>query len=301
MKRHCINPNCKSSNPKLARIVRNGFYFRRSDHRKITRYRCLNCNRYYSSASFDPNFRQKRRDLNAIIKRSLCSGISQRRLAFNLGINSKTIVRKFRILAGDAASSHQKWLKQFENDQIKHIQFDDLETSEHTKCKPLSVTLAVNEKTREILGFKISTMPAKGRLIHIAKRKYPYRMDERHKNWRSFFHELKPYIYENAALKSDENPFYVTPVKIAFPNAIHIRFPGARGSISGQGELKKLVFDPLFTLNHTCAMLRANLNRLFRRTWCTTKNIQGLKDHLNLFIAFYNQEYLPTCAIKGGS
>ena len=43
--------------------------------------------------------------------------------------------------------------------------------------------------------------------------------------------------------------------------------------MTGQGELRDKRFDPMFALNHTCAMLRANINRLFRRTWCTSKRI----------------------------
>ncbi|EQC44199.1 hypothetical protein [Bacteriovorax sp. Seq25_V] len=47
-----------------------------------------------------------------------------------------------------------------------------------------------------------------------------------------------------------------------FPEAEYRRYKGGRGCIAGQGELKKLRFDPLFTLNHTCAMFRSNINRL---------------------------------------
>ena len=48
-------------------------------------------------------------------------------------------------------------------------------------------------------------------------------------------------------------------------------------------------FDPLFSLNHTCAMLRANVNRLIRRTWCTTKKLQPLIDHLEIYTKYHNQ------------
>ena len=62
--------------------------------------------------------------------------------------------------------------------------------------------------------------------------------------------------------------------------------------MTGQGELKKLRFDPLFALNHTCAMLRANINRLFRRTWCTTKKKECLEDHLAVYMDFHNRVLL---------
>ena len=53
--------------------------------------------------------------------------------------------------------------------------------------------------------------------------------------------------------------------------------------------MKQLRFDPLFSLNHTCAMLRANINRLFRRTWCTTKRKDRLEQHLAVYMDFHNR------------
>jgi hypothetical protein len=36
-------------------------------------------------------------------------------------------------------------------------------------------------------------------------------------------------------------------------------------------------------------MLRANMNRLFRKTWCTTKTPAGLIDHLSLYVGYHNR------------
>jgi hypothetical protein len=172
---------------------------------------------------------------------------------------------------------------------LSQIQFDDLETSEHTKCKPVSVTLAVDPKTRKILKFQVSAMPAKGHLAEISRRKYGIRVDERPAHWELFMRELVPYVRPECVWTSDENPHYPRHLKRHHPEAIHIQVKGGRGCISGQGELKKLRFDPLFALNHTCAMLRANMNRLFRRTWCTSKTRRGLLDHLCLYISYHNR------------
>jgi hypothetical protein len=76
------------------------------------------------------------------------------------------------------------------------------------------------------------------------------------------------------------------------PGAWYERFKGERGSVAGQGELKKVYRDPLFAINHTCAILRANINRLIRKTWCTTKKKDNLQRHLDLFIAYFNTVYL---------
>ncbi|MDR3607717.1 MAG: hypothetical protein P4M08_10090 [Oligoflexia bacterium] len=105
--------------------------------------------------------------------------------------------------------------------------------------------------------------------------------------------EFIPYVREDCHWTSDENPHYPYYLKRHHPSATHTRVKGGRGAITGQGELKKLRFDPLFSLNHTCAMLRANLNRLFRRTWCTTKTKQGLIDHLSMYVSYHNRVLTP--------
>jgi hypothetical protein len=42
-------------------------------------------------------------------------------------------------------------------------------------------------------------------------------------------------------------------------------------------------------------MTRANMNRLFRRTWCTTKLPARLADHLAIYAVFHNK-MLPRSA-----
>lgn len=172
------------------------------------------------------------------------------------------------------------------------LEFDDLETSEHTKLKPLSVTLAVEAETRFIRGFKVSRMPAKGLLAALSRKKYGKRADHRPRGRKELFEEIKKYVHPRAKIKSDENPHYPRDVKKHFPDAEHIAYKGQRGSVVGQGELKKIRFDPLFSLNHTCAMLRANLNRLFRRTWCTTKKPERLALHIAMYVVFHNETLL---------
>jgi hypothetical protein len=169
------------------------------------------------------------------------------------------------------------------------VEFDDQETSEHTKCKPLSITLAVESKSRRILAFEISQFHAKGHLAKIALKKYGRRRDTRAPARKRLFESLRPLVNERATFKSDQNPHYGPDVKKYFPKVTHEAFKGQRGSIVGQGELKKIRFDPLFSLNHTCAMTRANMNRLFRRTWCTTKHPQGLKHHFAIYAVYHNE------------
>lgn len=291
MKRQCPDPVCPSqlSTPPFTQPIRKGSYFRKSDGQRVQRYFCRNCRRHFSSAVFGACYRQKKRKLNHRLRLLLNSGISQRRAALLLGINRKTVVRKFRFLALQARESQKEWLKSLELNPLSLIQFDDLETSEHSKCKPLSVALAVDPKTRKILSFQVSSMPAKGHLAKVSQKKYGPRPDLRPMGWNALFLSLKPIVHPHSSWLSDENPHYPRHLFRHHPEASHSTVKGRRGCIAGQGELKKIGFDPLFALNHTCAMLRANLNRLFRKTWCTTKNQAGLRDHLALYVDYHNR------------
>jgi transposase-like protein len=289
----CPYPNCiLIAKPSLVSrpIIRKGSFFRSSDSRRITRYYCKQCCRNFSNASAKLSKFQKKRRITPVLLKLLNSGVSQRRSAMILKVDRKTVVRRFRYLAKLEQAKHERWLTQtYKGRPLSYVQFDDLETSEHTKCKPLSVALAVDPETRKILNFKVNPMPAKGLLSKIALHKYGYRRDERAKGWDQMMKELKPWVCENAIFRSDSNPHYPKFLFRHHPHAHHETSLGGRGAVTGQGELKKLRFDPLFALNHTCAMLRANINRLFRRTWCTTKNRQGLIDHLSIYVTYHNR------------
>lgn len=290
-----VCPYCSRSSAFPACITRSGFFRRNCDGAKLIRYKCR-CKRYFSTATFDNCYRQKKRHLNKKIAIYLASSNSQRRVARNLGINKNTVAKKFLFVSVLALEILPEFNLKFP--RAKEIQFDDLETFEHTKLKPLSVTLAVEEGTRRFLGFAVSEMPAKGRLAYLSRKKYGRRIDRRSIGRKKLFSALKEFIEPNAVIKSDQNPHYPKDIKTHFPKAVHVGFKGQRGSTTGQGELKKVRWDPLFSLNHTCAKMRADINRLFRKTWCTTKRRDYLVFHIALFANYHNESLKKLKPIK---
>jgi transposase-like protein len=285
---HC--PHCISVSPRpdsRPRVRRSGSFYRRSDSRTVQRFVCLKCKKGFSFATLSPCYLQNKRHFNERVRRQLCSGMSQRRTAKVLGLNRKTVVRKFLFLCTQTQKSLALFHKHRPLAQI--VEFDDLETFEHTKCKPLSVTLAVEYKTRRILGFSVSQMPCKGKLARISVKKYGFRRDDRAQGRQDLFEQIKPLIKPGALIKSDKNPHYPKDVKRHFPDSVHETHKGRRGCIVGQGELKKIGRDPLFSLNHTCARLRDDIKRLVRRTWATTKKPERLHAHLMIYSLYHNQ------------
>jgi hypothetical protein len=180
---------------------------------------------------------------------------------------------------------------------IEEVQFDELETYEHTKMKPLSVPLAVDAKTRRILAFQVCSMPAKGLLAKKSVQKYGPRKDERPQAINRLLSQVRQKTRGLKLVRSDSNPHYPARVREQLPEVEHRREAGRSSREDGQGELKQGGFDPLFSLNHTCAQLRANINRLIRKTWCTTKRPDRLALHLALYAQFHNRRLpLPSTA-----
>ena len=288
-----MHPNCPicQSAPEYSlirpKVVCFGFFRRKSDSRVIQRYRCTQCRKAFSRATFHSCYRQNKRHINFRLRALLCSGVSQRRSAQILNISRTTVVRKFLFLGKQSEME----LAQMNSDRspVREMEFDDLETFEHSKCKPISVPLSVESKSRYILGFEVASMPAKGKLVAKAIRKYGPRHDGRALARSALFKKISPVLAPGALIRSDQNPHYPTSVRKYFPKSPHETHKGRRGCIVGQGELKKIGFDPLFSLNHTCAKFRADINRLFRRTWCTTKKIERLKIHIAIYSVFHNQ------------
>lgn len=272
------------------KIIGFGSFIRQSDLSRQKRYRCLGCKKTFSDASRNLCFGQKKRHLNPNIFEAFASGVSQRRLTKILRVNRKTIVRKFIFLGLVADRIICIERKLFP--PVKEMQFDDLETFEHSKLKPLSVTMAVEKNTRRILGFSVARMPAKGLLVKRSLKKYGRRSDERKYFRDRLFKEIRECLAPAVVIESDSNPHYLQSVKKHFPEAQYLQYLGRRGCVVGQGELKSGGFDPLFSLNHSFAMLRANINRLFRRTWNTTKKPEMLALHIAIYSLYHNKSLI---------
>ena len=268
-------------------FMKYGTYTRKSDSRTIQRFYCNRCCKTYSHAVKESAYNHNKRRINNPLKKLLASNVSMRRAALLLGVSRTTIARKLIYLGDLCRQEHQAFLKQYK-EPIETIQFDELQTIEHTTCKPLSVAIAVAAESRKILGFEVASMPATGHLAAISRKKYGYRPDHRQKGLRRLFKQIASHVNHQTLLVSDEHPYYKPIIKRLFPNTPYSQFKSDKATVSGQGELKKQARDPLFYINHTLAMLRANINRLIRKTWCTTKNPERLRDHLAIYLAVHN-------------
>ena len=243
----------------------------------------------YSASTHKLEFRQKKRRFNQRIREDYAGGKSMNRLALNLGLHPKTIQRKIEYLAQKARHSQQKLHQKLKEKKAEVVQFDDLITSIHTKLKPVAVSVVINPTDRFILGAVVSEIPAFGKIAEISRRKYGRRRNLHPQNLNLLLEKVKPLIEPGALFKTDEHHRYPELIQKHFPRSRHQTFKGERATVAGFGELKMRKFDPLFDINQILAMFRANINRLFRRSWNTTKKENHLQDHIDIFIDYFNE------------
>ncbi len=286
----CTNTACEKFEDGSIRrdwIVHFGFYRRHCDSKYIQRFRCKVCGKTFSNQTFNPTYRQHRPEINSLVRTTICSKMSLRRIAKGLKINRKTVVRKFKYLAQVARLNQERRIAKLKD--VDLVQMDEMETFEHSKCKPLSIALAVVPGTRIIIGARASEMPAKGLLASISLKKYGPRKDDRKREFQVVLATMRLVTKKDLWVVSDKKSVYPKWIREVLPEAIHFRTKGRRGCVAGYGEMKEGGRDPLFYLNHTAATIRDNLARMLRRTWCGSKKIVFLQEALDLHTDFHNE------------
>ena len=274
-------PHCNSSD----QIQKRGFFIRGSDKKKIQKYYCKNCSKHFSEQTSSYDYRLRKRYINQRTFRLLCKGVSQRGAALLLGVKPKAIalrIKRFGIVAKNYIA------KTREQEHLEEVFFDEMETFEHTKCKAVTIPLAVNPANRKILALATGKIPAKGLLVKTAMQKYGPRECQRKEKLTEMLSAIASSGKAIPKFITDKSPFYPNLINELFPGAVHESYKGRRGCVVGQGELKAGGHDPLFALNHTCAMIRDNIKRMTRRTWCTTKKIPMLENILYIYAMFHN-------------
>jgi hypothetical protein len=256
----------------------------------VQRLFCQACHRYCSRQTTAVTHNERKSHLNQRIIRMHNMGVSGREIARELMVHRETVAKKLERYGRAAAEINAKVLAKAA--PAAAIVFDEMETFEHSKLKPLAIVVAVEDKTRRILAAEVAQMPAKGLLAARSRQKYGRRADHRPKVLRRVLTKLAAATTSDAVVKSDLCPRYPQLVKECLPGRRHCPSKGRRACTVGQGELKRGGFDPLFSLNHSCAMARDRIKRLTRRTWCTTKRPDRLQAHLELFIYCHNQRLL---------
>jgi transposase-like protein len=286
----CPYKDCENSKKPTAEFyIKKGYYKTKYNSQQVPRYKCRNCKRCFSSRAFRPDFKQKKPFLNKEIFKLYCSAMTQRRIAKILKISRQTVANKFVELSVLARRTHEKHIKDGKL-KTNYVQLDEMFSYEHTKYLPLSIAVAIRAKTGEIIEAQVAQSHSA-----VAKKKVPIKY--RHL-WRP---NLSHVAVEDCIISiekcardprlltilSDKTKNYFTTIKTYLPQAVYAQHSGRIPSYIPHANRKQFP-NPLFMINHICAKIRADLSRMRRRTWITTKKRDYLQAHLDLYIAWHN-------------
>jgi len=269
-------------------LTKKGYFTTRWNNQKVARYLCKACGKNFSTHTGTVTFGQHKPYLNEQIFKWYSSSTTQRRMARVLGTTRRTIVRKFRFMAALSRVEKEKWLA-LTDFRTSHVQFDEMESFEHTRLKPLSIALAVCAKTGRVLDAQVASMPSKGKLAAVARAKYGPRPDTRGAAREKVLQTVSRVALPELLVVTDSHRAYPALVEKYLPHA-HLRQVKSRvGKKRFTPGKRANRDDALFTLNHTSAKIRHDLSRMARRVWVTTKKAERLQAHLDLYISFHNR------------
>jgi len=279
-------PHCGST-----RYKKHGTFYRHEDARQVPRFYCHGCGKTFSRAGFSLYYRHHYRYLTEVFRALFANGATIRGIARIFGVDKGTVARRLVLLAQEAR--HREAIRRNAAPLAGTVMFDDLITFEHTKLKPLSVTVIADADRWRIIGSTVSQIPASGHIAEKSRKKYGKRPDKSIRARHKLMSNTAALISIKSMVITDKHKHYPALVKRHLQEATHVQHESIKASVVGQGELKKSGKDPLFCINHQLAMFRANVSRLFRRSWNTTKRVSRLSDHLDIFIDDYNRFRQP--------
>lgn len=275
----CPNPACPNHvDPHRAFYRKKGYFKTGHNHQPVPRYQCKRCGKGFSAAQGKPVRQHHRPDLNRRIFEMAVSGTSMRRMVLLLGCSKRTVDRKVAYLAKEAQRFHQERLGTL---RTSYVMLDELITYLHARPKHLSVAVVVRVKTGEVLGFTISRIPTQVQGFD----KYDWQHDDTPTNIPALLASIRPLLKTGATIASDAHASYPKWLSRSLPGVQHQKVKALVSKLAQKADER----DPLFAINLTFAKLRNDLARLGRKTWTTTKSIQGLENHLWLWVAWTNK------------
>ncbi len=208
-------------------------------------------------------------------------------MAIHLAVDRKTIVRKFLFMAAQARLIHDAKLASGVW-KVESIQFDEVETFEHTRLKPLSIALAVDEKSGDLLAVSVSPFAAKGKMAAFALQKYGFRPDRREAGRKDVLEQIQK--LEPKVITTDFHPAYPKLIRKILTKTLHEKARRVKQNRNFfHKNRRRNTKDKLFRLNFCAAKIRHDLSRMGRKVWVTTKKLERLQAHLDLYFAFHNQ------------
>lgn len=295
----CPNMRCVNNrNPPRGFYIKRGYRRTKHDRQPVPRYQCRTCDTTFSATQGKPIRQQHRPELNRKIFALAVSGVSMRRMETLLGVSKRTVARKIEALAKQAEAQHRLFLEDPAN-RTAYVMLDDLETFIHSKYRQVSVPVIVRVKTGHILAFDVCRIPSSSVIGGAGVlppppgiQPFAWMVNERPGKVPSALVATKHLLKPGATIATDGESSYAKWIARSLPGVKHQVLHSPRNTSLGRAKRKASgeprEHDPLFAINVLFAKMRNDLPRLARKTWTTSKSLNGLRQHLWLYVAWTN-------------
>ncbi len=240
---------------------------------KTLRYKCKGCNKTFTKRNSSINYRHRKQHLREAITKMYCERMSLRGIARTLNVSYPTVVKYFRENAELARKSNRKRLSE-KGLVTSYVQFDQLETYEHTKRKPVGIQLSIRHKTGEIISAKAGYIPVRALAVSKAYSTKWNKMANQSNHTIKMIQETKKALNTKGSTISCDG--YRPQIKL-LKNICKQSFITIQPSMK---EHKKI--DRVFR------RIRQDVSRLGRKTLSTTKRLEQLQNHLDLYTDYHN-------------
>ena len=275
---------------------------RKSDHRRIPRFRCATCRRTFCSATFRTTYWLRYRHLLTTIARLAVAGAGLRQIARTLRISHSTVARHI------SRAGRHGLLFQLQSAEHKSLDepivADGFETFEFSKYFPYHVNLAVGRRSWLLYFFTDSPLRRKGRMRDAQKRRRA-QLEKRHgrpdpkaieKAMSALLAEVARMVPPGKTLQlhTDEHEAYPRALRrlqrtgAQLPSVQHLRTPSFA---------PRTPHNPLFAVNLIDLLLRHCQANHRRKTIAHSKRRQGGLERLAIFMLWRN--YIKKCSENG--
>lgn len=173
----CPNPKCDSrADPSTWRCVKKGFFFRHQVPRKVQRYRCTHCGRYFSTPTFSVNYWLRRPELLAPTFHRLVSCAAFRQIAREFEVSHSTIRALSDRLGRHCLLFHEQ--SRPKTCPTEPVVLDGFRTFEHSQYWPMDLNLVVGQSLF-VYGFNDAELRRSGTMRR-SQRERRFELEEKH-------------------------------------------------------------------------------------------------------------------------
>ena len=167
---HCPNPGCRfHADPQGWRFKRDGHHVRRSDRRRVQRYRCSQCRRSFSTQTFSTSYWLKKPGLLLPVLHGLLSCSAYRQIARAQRVSPSTVALQANRLGRHMLLFHEQHRP--EGEPREPVVLDGFETFEFSQYWITHLNTVVGAESHFHYGTTVAELRRKGRMTRQQKRR----------------------------------------------------------------------------------------------------------------------------------